>query len=279
MRNGFTVLELLIVVGLIGLLVSLLIPAVQSARERARQVQCRSNLKQIMLAQHNYVDVYGVFPGVFNSVVYKKLGPYLGNSSEPELHPVFGCPSDPEADPMHSFRWGHSYFVNNGVHQANPPDGFQGANMRTLIGPKDVVDGLSNTAAMAERLAYPEWHGLHINWDDHPQHWIRKLRLTETVRTSTAQIAEECELRAGRPYPGGETVYFYNHILPPNSNSCTNGRPVMAHQPYAVSATSLHPQGVHVAMGDGAVRFVGSTVDRDVWWAVGTRSGQESFTW
>jgi prepilin-type N-terminal cleavage/methylation domain-containing protein/prepilin-type processing-associated H-X9-DG protein len=133
MRRGFTLVELLVVIAVIGILIALLLPAVQAARESARRSQCTNNLKQLGLALHNFHDTFGVFPasgwtttgpgnpsGKF--VGWRPLTlPFIEQEGLKELYdfdqdwwmgtnptagavplPVYKCPSVPERPPVMS---------------------------------------------------------------------------------------------------------------------------------------------------------------------------------
>lgn len=98
-RRGFTLVELLVVVSIIGILLAILIPAVQAARGSARRTHCLSNLRQIGLALQMYVDAQGeqgvfpwpaIVPGVGKQPsLVEVIGPYIEKNQN-----VFACPSD-----------------------------------------------------------------------------------------------------------------------------------------------------------------------------------------
>lgn len=94
-QSGFTLIELLVVIAIIGVLVALLLPAVQQAREAARRTQCRNNLKQIGLALHNYIETYntvlpaGDYHGVFGTWLVI-LMPYIDQTAAYNLYQNLG---------------------------------------------------------------------------------------------------------------------------------------------------------------------------------------------
>src|SRR5882757_5338448 len=95
LKRAFTLVELLVVIAIIGVLVALLLPAVQSARESARRTQCINNMKQVTLAVHNYADTFrGTFPVGEYSCCWGTwlvaLLPYVEQNSLYEKYQYFG---------------------------------------------------------------------------------------------------------------------------------------------------------------------------------------------
>jgi prepilin-type N-terminal cleavage/methylation domain-containing protein/prepilin-type processing-associated H-X9-DG protein len=277
-RQGLTLLEVLVAIAIAGLLISLLLPAVHMTREAARRTHCASNMRQIGIALQCYCEVHSAYPGNQAVKWHSKLAPFLEIPENSKSSPVFACPSDEYSIGA----WGHnnqSYYGNNGVFRARPGgDGFLGS-LKYALQPRDVTDGLSNTAAFSERLALiPYEQRFEISLYTAPPDILRRIfQYTEAARATTDSFADECEFRPSGYIWGWPGTIFYTHILPPNRNMCYNG-PYSQPEPQAVTAASEHRNGVNVALGDGSVRFVADGIDRHVWWALGTRDGNETLS-
>jgi prepilin-type N-terminal cleavage/methylation domain-containing protein/prepilin-type processing-associated H-X9-DG protein len=150
--RGFTLVELLVVIAVIGMLVALLLPAVQSSRESARRIACANNLRQLGLAFVAYHDSWGVFPVSWNGPVpihvggpidpasfptfYTSLLPYIeqGNTRPADPHPIaaFLCPSrrGPDCGPKDDYAAGR-----------HPDDFFRNGWLTVLGGPFVLHDG------------------------------------------------------------------------------------------------------------------------------------------
>jgi len=78
--RAFTLIEVVVVIAIFAILVSLILPAVQAAREGSRRTQCRNNLRQLGVAFHNYRDIHRQFPPTYVAVRHSKLPPYVGTT-------------------------------------------------------------------------------------------------------------------------------------------------------------------------------------------------------
>ncbi len=300
-REGLTILELLVAIGIVGLLAALLIPAVQHARETSRRAVCQNNLHQIGLAMHNIADANGAFPTSQEPESgFRRLLPYLdahalrdalASQKVPASWtvPVFICPDDPVAEVNQVAAGESSYYFNDGTSfRLHPPqNGFRQGTRRDTR-PRDVTDGLSQTAAMCERLVRHDAGGVPSQ-ADLEQEQRRSFWWTQTRYEAPGEEAlavQQCRHHRTTVYPqffGLSAInYFmpwgYDHMLPPNHPACYNGPEDFGIETdlALIPASSLHPGGVHTMLGDGSVHFVSETIDEKVWQALGTRNGHEA---
>lgn len=306
-RPGITILEVLVVMGILSLLMAILLPAVQSSRESARKMTCLSNLRQIGIATHNYLDAQQVFPYygplvallpyVEEQAAYDQYtGITTGKPEKIDVPSVYRCPSDPLVD----VNWHHvSYlecvgthhnpvdpvFFHDGIgttHTQRPfPDPFRGITGWPGRRTRDVTDGLSNTAYFSERLIQPFPLPTSFAADFHDKRYVADLPRVFLLPDQERNFVDLCgtspvfpganNINVGVGYAGG-----YAHLLRPNSHTCNNGNKHEGHAydtPF--TATSEHPGGVHVLLGDGSARFVSGTIGLETWWALGTRNGSD----
>lgn len=172
---GFTLVELLVVIGIIGMLVALLLPAVMSGQEQARQTQCQKQMKDLAGANLAHAMKKGRFPGYSNgsdSWVVAIL-PYLdmqemARSGDYDQDPIFYCPSNtPDGGTLPL-----SYRANAGIAdsggsepQSTDPDTNAKSNQWTAVflsgnglGLEDIRDGKRNTLLLAEKASHSEWN-------------------------------------------------------------------------------------------------------------------------
>lgn len=271
-RIGLTVHEVLVVLAVFALLLALLLPAVQSARESARRTQCLHRMRQLGLALHNYVDLHLRLP---NANWWSQLRPALEVHPDRSAVPAFACPSDSlHANGDLTVGRG-SFAINRWLRQEDPAV----SRRPWMVRLSAVTDGLSNTALFSERLSFPWFAPQTIDWSEHRDLWRRSVRRIREVPADVEPFYHACHSRPGRPLATWFITFEYDHLMPPNDNTCfvtvstsAQSRSIRS----AVTAGSVHPGGINFVSLDGAARFVSDSIDRGVWRNLGTAAGGES---
>lgn len=304
-KPGFTLIEMLVALTIIGILTALILPAVQSARESSRRLKCASNLKQIGIALAAYEQAAGAYPPRIGYSPHVMLLPWLEQKPlydsvnfDPmpleamlnfENHHVtisttvvdtFLCPSTPLRSMPGSGAF-TSYGGNAGVHFHK--DGDNGIfGTRTTMATK-VSDGLSNTAVFSEYETLPG--SVHESRWNRVQFLIEPRTLGE--RSSLDEFFKRCSeadvrsvkfqwhSRGSNWIQAGIEKTFYYHSLPPNRQHCTVW---YLTQKGTWPAGSVHSGKTQTVFADGHVRAVKDSVDTAVWRAIGSRNGAESFS-
>ena len=300
-RPGFTIVELIVSMVILGLLAALVLPAVQQARESSRRMKCKNNLKQWGLSMAQHCETHGWYPAgttimidmlpgigqgaLYNSLIDLREGKLTGPQMDAIQFkvPEFICPDDPLCLPRDG---SSNYYPNDGtlLHIHKPRNGYDQGDRATH--PSDVVDGLSHTAAMAERLV-----GLHgvppAEMEQQPKRYFWFTPTSYPQRSDVLLAVKECREHRTTTFPqfhvSEMSAYMayehsYNHLLLPNEPACYNGPEdwKMVDLKYLVPPSSLHDGGVNILFMDGSVHFISEVLDETVWRALGTINGGES---
>lgn len=312
-RKGFTLIELLVVIAIISLLMAILLPAVQQAREAARMAQSRNNLKQIGVALHNYAENYSVFPAA-----------YLANT----LHPN----RDPNSyDGPNGFAWGTMllpFLDQLGLYsqlrteqpcwtgqpaaiQTNLPV-FMNPSATNSEGPVVVRNASGTVLASFGRSHYVANAGQNEPWGyqladykdvaDGPMYRNSKTRPSDVTDglANTVFIGEHSQVSDKTwvgVVPGAEVCTINPTQFP--ITACDHAATLVnVHSGPAVSEIdpvtgfapihppnsplshvcqmySPHADGAHILLGDGSVRFVSMFVHQPTWAALSSCSKGE----
>jgi prepilin-type N-terminal cleavage/methylation domain-containing protein/prepilin-type processing-associated H-X9-DG protein len=311
-RPAFTLIELLVVIAIVGLLVSLLLPAVQAARESSRRASCFNNLKQIGLGLQNYHDVVGQFPPAYvvSPLSNAAMGP--PDAATGDTGPGWGFLAlvlpYVEQNPLHQ-----SLNVNlpcwsaaNAIQVKTKVPSYLCPSAVLMTQTYDVVDGSGSTLATFARSNYAGVAGRYSPWQQYYDPALDLAGVCDGVlyRNSRTRMADILDGTSHTICVSEKTPYHSDSTwvgVVPSGTTCptltfaivgcdpaaaqvnvhtgpTPGEvpPVIKPPSQPLASTdevwSNHSNGANVLFCDGSVKFVLDTIDNLTWSYYGTRA-------
>ena len=281
-KTGFTLVELLVVIAIIGILIALLLPAVQAAREAARRMQCSNNEKNIGLGLLNYHDTHGVFPP-------GTMGTGTSWSWSARILPFM------EVGDIHKqIDFSHNY----NEHATSGPVAINNRAMKTFVStyicpsapepyliaccggiPGDDDAAETNYSAVAthrdgEKPVDDVFYARDLDGTG-----ILYLNSATKIRdvtdgTSSTFLVAECDLDQNDPYNPGSSQHWGK--IWASENRVTTGYGINSDWGHVKAPVrSRHPGGAQFLFADGHVQFISETIDQDILDALTTRNWGE----
>ena len=283
--TGFTLIEMLLVITIISILIALLLPAVQQAREAARRVQCKNNLAQHGIALHNYHASFAVLPpgcvehtgpvvnaplGYHMSWVVQLLptidqhplfhqvdfstgvyDPANGLVADTEV-PTFRCPSDYLEQHTPGNRPTSYVGCTGGFDTAIDVDNTGLLFLNSSISFREISDGTSNTIIVGERL-FTDFEQVDLGWMSGTGATLRHTGMVMNLKLD--------------PYQSGGNAWFGpeadGSLIAPPADQAIGG------------FSSRHSGGGQFVMADGSVRFLSENVDPELFSHLGNREDRQ----